>query len=73
MNWILLIRPRSTRCFRAAKYPRDLWTKCEVHHAVSPRIGGETRCLHQLRSATCRLARDRLTSIFDGGVFVSRG
>jgi acetyl-CoA carboxylase carboxyl transferase subunit beta len=73
MNWITnYVRPTINSLFSRREVPENLWTKCEdcgtmlFHRELAENLNVCTNCDHHMPIG----ARDRLTSIFDGGVFV---
>ena len=74
MNWINnYVRPRINSIFSRRETPDNLWTKCDecgtmlFHREVSDNQNVCTNCGHHMPIS----ARDRLTALFDGGVFVT--
>ena len=72
MNWISnYVRPRINSIFSRRETPENLWSKCDecgtmlFHRELSDNLNVCTNCDHHMPIN----ARDRLTSIFDGGVF----
>lgn len=72
MNWITNhVRPRINSIFSRRETPDNLWTKCPecgtmlFHREVSDNLNVCTSCDHHMNIT----ARDRLTALFDGGVF----
>ena len=72
MNWITnYVRPRINSIFSRRETPDNLWTKCPecgtmlFHREVSDNLNVCTNCDHHMNIT----ARDRLTALFDGGVF----
>lgn len=73
MNWINnYVRPRINSLFSRREVPENLWTKCDdcgtmlFHRELTDNLNVCTNCNHHMQL----LARDRLVSLFDGGVFV---
>ena len=73
MNWINnYVRPRINSIFSRRETPDNLWTKCDdcgtmlFHREVSDNQNVCTNCGYHMPIS----ARDRLTALFDGGVFV---
>ncbi len=72
MNWITnYVRPRINSIFSRNETPENLWTKCPecgtmlFHRELSANLNVCTSCDHHMALS----ARERLRSIFDGGVF----
>ncbi|ABG30052.1 acetyl-CoA carboxylase carboxyltransferase subunit beta [Roseobacter denitrificans] len=72
MNWITnYVRPRINSIFSRRETPDNLWTKCPecgtmlFHREVSDNLNVCTNCDHHMNIT----ARDRLTALFDGGIF----
>ena len=73
MNWITnYVRPTINSLFSRREVPDNLWTKCPecgtmlFHRELADNLNVCTNCDHHMAIG----ARDRLTSIFDGGIFV---
>jgi acetyl-CoA carboxylase carboxyl transferase subunit beta len=73
MNWITnYVRPTINSLFSRREVPDNLWTKCDdcgtmlFHRELADNLNVCTNCDHHMAIG----ARDRLRSIFDGGVFV---
>ncbi len=73
MNWISnYVRPTINSLFSRREVPENLWSKCDscgtmlFHRELSDNLNVCTNCGHHMQIG----ARDRLSSIFDGGVFV---
>jgi len=73
MNWITnYVRPRINSIFSRRETPENLWTKCDAcdtmlfHREVSENLNVCTNCGHHMPIP----ARERLTALFDGGIFV---
>jgi acetyl-CoA carboxylase carboxyl transferase subunit beta len=73
MNWINnYVRPRINSIFSRRETPDNLWTKCDecgtmlFHREVSENLNVCTNCGQHMPIS----ARDRLTALFDGGIFV---
>mgnify|MGYP005991354813 CR=1 FL=1 len=73
MNWINnYVRPRINSIFSRRETPDNLWTKCDdcgtmlFHREVSDNLNVCTNCGHHMPIG----ARERFTSLFDGGIFV---
>lgn len=73
MNWITnYVRPTINSLFSRREVPENLWTKCDscgtmlFHRELADNLNVCTNCDHHMAIG----ARDRLASIFDGGVFV---
>lgn len=72
MNWITnYVRPTINSLFSRREVPENLWTKCDecgtmlFHRELSENLNVCTNCGHHMPIS----ARDRLASLFDGGVF----
>ncbi|WP_187429317.1 Acetyl-coenzyme A carboxylase carboxyl transferase subunit beta [Roseobacter fucihabitans] len=72
MNWITnYVRPRINSIFSRRETPDNLWTKCPecgtmlFHREVSENLNVCTNCNHHMHIT----ARDRFTTLFDGGIF----
>lgn len=72
MNWITnYVRPTINSIFSRREVPDNLWTKCKecgtmlFHRELSDNLNVCTNCDHHMALS----ARERLTSLFDGGVF----
>jgi acetyl-CoA carboxylase carboxyl transferase subunit beta len=72
MNWINnYVRPRINSIFSRRETPDNLWTKCDecgtmlFHREMSENLNVCSNCGHHMPIG----ARERLTSLFDGGVF----
>ena len=73
MNWITnYVRPTINSLFSRREVPDNLWTKCGecgtmlFHRELADNLNVCTSCNHHMPIR----ARDRLASLFDGGVFV---
>ncbi len=73
MNWISnYVRPTINSLFSRREVPENLWTKCDscgtmlFHRELSENLNVCTNCGHHMQIT----ARDRLMTLFDGGVFV---
>ncbi len=73
MNWITnYVRPTINSLFSRREVPENLWTKCDscgtmlFHRELSDNLNVCTNCSHHMAIG----ARDRLASLFDGGIFV---
>ncbi|MCV6595008.1 MAG: acetyl-CoA carboxylase, carboxyltransferase subunit beta [Silicimonas sp.] len=72
MNWISnYVRPKINSLFSRREVPENLWTKCPecgtmlFHRELTENLGVCTACDHHMPLT----ARDRLTALFDNGVF----
>ncbi len=72
MNWITnYVRPRINSIFSRRETPENLWRKCTecgtmlFHRELSDNLNVCTNCGHHMAFAP----RERLTALFDGGVF----
>ncbi|MGH1330403.1 MAG: acetyl-CoA carboxylase, carboxyltransferase subunit beta [Paracoccaceae bacterium] len=72
MNWITnYVRPTINSIFSRREVPDNLWTKCSecgtmlFHRELSDNLNVCTNCDHHMALS----ARERLTSLFDGGAF----
>lgn len=72
MNWITnYVRPRINSIFSRRETPENLWQKCDecgtmlFHRELSENLNVCTSCGHHMVIAP----RDRLTALFDGGIF----
>jgi acetyl-CoA carboxylase carboxyl transferase subunit beta len=72
MNWITnYVRPRINSIFSRRETPENLWRKCKecgtmlFHRELSDNLNVCTNCDHHMAFAP----RERLTALFDGGVF----
>ena len=72
MNWITnYVRPTINSLFSRREVPDNLWTKCPecgtmlFHRELADNLNVCTNCGHHMPIT----ARDRLTALFDGGVF----
>ena len=72
MNWISnYVRPKINSLFSRREVPENLWTKCPecgtmlFHRELTENLGVCTDCDHHMALS----ARDRLTALFDNGVF----
>lgn len=72
MNWISnYVRPKINSLFSRREVPENLWTKCPecgtmlFHRELSDNLYVCTNCDHHMAIT----ARERLTSLFDNGVF----
>ena len=72
MNWITnYVRPTINSLFSRREVPDNLWTKCPecgtmlFHRELAANLNVCTNCGHHMPIT----ARDRLTALFDGGVF----
>jgi acetyl-CoA carboxylase carboxyl transferase subunit beta len=72
MNWITnYVRPTINSLFSRREVPENLWTKCTecgtmlFHRELSENLNVCTNCDHHMPIS----ARERLTALFDGGVF----
>jgi len=72
MNWITnYVRPTINSLFSRREVPENLWTKCDecgtmlFHRELSDNLNVCTNCDHHMPIS----ARDRLISLFDGGVY----
>lgn len=73
MNWISnYVRPTINSLFSRREVPDNLWTKCTdcgtmlFHRELAENLNVCTNCGHHMQLS----ARDRLLTLFDGGVFV---
>jgi len=73
MNWISnYVRPTINSLFSRRDVPENLWSKCDscgtmlFHRELSDNLNVCPNCNHHMPIA----ARDRLMTMFDGGVFV---
>ncbi len=73
MNWITnYVRPTINSLFSRREVPENLWTKCDncgtmlFHRELAENQNVCTNCDHHMPIG----ARDRLATLFDGGVFV---
>ena len=73
MNWITnYVRPTINSLFSRREVPENLWTKCNncgtmlFHRELAENQNVCTNCDHHMPIG----ARDRLATLFDGGVFV---
>ena len=73
MNWISnYVRPTINSLFSRREVPDNLWTKCDdcgtmlFHRELADNLNVCTNCGHHMPIG----ARDRLTTMFDGGVYV---
>ncbi|MCW8842103.1 MAG: acetyl-CoA carboxylase carboxyl transferase subunit beta, partial [Rhodobacteraceae bacterium] len=73
MNWITnYVRPRINSIFSRRETPDNLWSKCDecgtmlFHRELSANLNVCTHCGHHMAIT----ARDRLSALFDGGIFV---
>ncbi len=73
MNWISnYVRPKINSLFSRREVPENLWTKCPecgtmlFHRELTDNLGVCSNCDHHMSLR----ARDRLTALFDNGVFV---
>lgn len=71
MNWISnYVRPKINSLFSRREVPENLWTKCDecgtmlFHRELSDNLNVCTNCEHHMAMT----ARDRMFSLFDGGV-----
>ena len=72
MNWISnYVRPKINSLFSRREVPENLWTKCPecgtmlFHRELTENLSVCTNCDHHMPLT----ARDRLTALFDNGVF----
>lgn len=72
MNWISnYVRPKINSLFSRRETPENLWSKCSecgtmlFHRELTENLGVCTSCDHHMAIS----ARDRLTALFDDGVF----
>jgi acetyl-CoA carboxylase carboxyl transferase subunit beta len=72
MNWISnYVRPKINSLFSRREVPENLWTKCPecgtmlFHRELAENLSVCTNCDHHMPLT----ARDRLTALFDNGVF----
>lgn len=72
MNWITnYVRPRINSIFSRRETPDNLWSKCDecgtmlFHRELTENLNVCTQCDHHMAIS----ARDRLTALFDGGIF----
>ncbi|MEM7753716.1 MAG: acetyl-CoA carboxylase, carboxyltransferase subunit beta, partial [Pseudomonadota bacterium] len=72
MNWISnYVRPKINSLFSRREVPENLWTKCPecgtmlFHRELTDNLAVCTNCNHHMPLT----ARDRLTALFDNGVF----
>ena len=72
MNWISnYVRPKINSLFSRREVPENLWTKCPdcgtmlFHRELTENLGVCSSCDHHMPLT----ARDRLTALFDNGVF----
>ena len=72
MNWISnYVRPKINSLFSRREVPENLWTKCPAcgtmlfHRELTENLSVCTNCDHHMPLT----ARDRLTALFDNGVF----
>ena len=72
MNWITnYVRPKVNALFSRRETPDNLWTKCDecgtmlFHRELADNLNVCTNCGHHLAIG----ARERLTALFDGGVY----
>ncbi|MFZ3582094.1 acetyl-CoA carboxylase, carboxyltransferase subunit beta [Loktanella sp. DJP18] len=72
MNWITnYVRPTINSLFSRREVPDNLWTKCTecgtmlFHRELADNLNVCTNCGHHMPIT----ARDRLTALFDGGVY----
>ncbi|MCQ0971339.1 acetyl-CoA carboxylase, carboxyltransferase subunit beta [Paracoccus sp. TK19116] len=72
MNWITnYVRPRINSLFSRREVPENLWSKCPecgtmlFHRELTENLNVCTNCDHHMAITP----RDRLTALFDGGVF----
>ena len=72
MNWISnYVRPKINSLFSRRETPENLWSKCPecgtmlFHRELTENLGVCTSCDHHMAIS----ARDRLTALFDDGVF----
>ncbi|SEN33209.1 acetyl-CoA carboxylase carboxyltransferase subunit alpha [Loktanella fryxellensis] len=72
MNWITnYVRPTINSLFSRREVPDNLWTKCPecgtmlFHRELAANLNVCTNCGHHMPIT----ARDRLTALFDGGVY----
>ncbi len=72
MNWISnYVRPKINSLFSRREVPENLWTKCPecgtmlFHRELADNLSVCTNCDHHMGLT----ARDRLTALFDNGVF----
>lgn len=72
MNWISnYVRPKINSLFSRREVPENLWTKCPecgtmlFHRELTDNLSVCTNCDHHMPLT----ARDRLTALFDNGVF----
>ncbi len=73
MNWISnYVRPKINSLFSRREVPENLWTKCPecgtmlFHRELTDNLGVCSNCDHHMSLR----ARDRMTALFDNGVFV---
>lgn len=72
MNWITnYVRPTINSIFSRRETPDNLWSKCDecgtmlFHRELSGNLNVCTQCGHHMAISP----RDRLTALFDGGIF----
>ncbi len=72
MNWITnYVRPTINSLFSRREVPDNLWTKCPecgtmlFHRELADNLNVCTNCGHHMPIS----ARDRLTALFDGGIY----
>ncbi|NNE79617.1 MAG: acetyl-CoA carboxylase carboxyltransferase subunit beta [Silicimonas sp.] len=72
MNWISnYVRPKINSLFSRREVPENLWSKCPecgtmlFHRELTENLGVCSSCDHHMALS----ARDRLTALFDNGVF----
>ncbi len=72
MNWISnYVRPKINSLFSRREVPENLWSKCPecgsmlFHRELKENLGVCSNCDHHMAIS----ARDRLTTLFDNGVF----
>ncbi|WP_246057686.1 acetyl-CoA carboxylase, carboxyltransferase subunit beta [Arenibacterium halophilum] len=72
MNWITnYVRPRINSIFSRRETPENLWQKCDecgtmlFHRELTDNLKVCTNCGHHMAISP----RDRLTALFDGGIF----
>ncbi|MEL6572630.1 MAG: acetyl-CoA carboxylase, carboxyltransferase subunit beta [Pseudomonadota bacterium] len=73
MNWITnYVRPTINSLFSRREVPENLWKKCDdcgtmlFHRELADNLNVCTNCGHHMPIS----ARDRLTTLFDGGVYL---
>lgn len=73
MNWISnYVRPKINSLFSRREVPENLWTKCQscgsmlFHRELAENLNVCTQCDHHMGISP----RDRMMSLFDGGIFV---